>query len=386
MKYPKIYMSVDNCFASKRWTKPCDWLSVVNKCGVRHIESSADTECDMLYSDRAYLDEWTETVRQESKRSGIKIASVYTGHGTYTTLGLTHTDKRCRNRMLCKWLYSHIDNAAKLDAIAGFYCHAFDDTVLQNPDTYSVYQDILYSQIKRAAEYAAEKKVLLSLEQMYSPQQYPWRIKDARDLICKVSHGKTPLYITIDTGHQYGQQLFLKPSEEDIIRAVEEKIPLYVGPEKCHSVLVAAQNKKIKAKEAAEIILDICSNYSYMFSEKRDSDTWAWLRELGRYSPLIHLQQTDNTSSSHKDFSPQNNRSGCITGERLLRALYESYSSPVDPDMPTPADKIYLTLELFYSNVTNGYDIIDSLKTSAEYWRRFIPEDGMTLDELVKML
>lgn len=75
-----------------------------------------------------------------------------------------------------------------------------------------------------------------------------------------------------------------------------------------------------------------------------------------------------------------------ITGEKLLTSLYESYNTPNENGMPMPVEDIYLTLELFYPNTAKGYDIVNSLGISAEYWRRFIPEDGMTLDELVKRL
>lgn len=359
-------------------------MAVVMDCGLNQIECSADTECDMLYSDRGYLDEWSDSVARESAEKGINIASVYTGHGTYSTLGLTHTDRDCRERMLTQWLFPHIDNAAKLKAIAGFYCHAFDDSALQDPRLYAEYKDILYNQMGRIAVYCAERGVMPSLEQMYSPQQYPWRISDAKDLIKGISRRYAPMYITIDTGHQYGQQLFLKPTREEILDAVSEGGKLYVGPEKCARIFEDAKSGEISADQAADEILEINEAYPHMFAERSDSDTWKWLRELGRYSPLVHLQQTDNKASAHKGFSPADNAKGCVTGDKVLRSLYEGYCLPEEEGMPEPLDKIYLTLELFYSIVTSGNDIIKDLKASVEYWRQFVPEDGIPLDELVK--
>ena len=75
-----------------------------------------------------------------------------------------------------------------------------------------------------------------------------------------------------------------------------------------------------------------------------------------------------------------------MTGEKVLRSLYEGYCLPEEEGMPEPLDKIYLTLELFYSIVTSGNDIIKDLKASVGYWRQFVPEDGIPLDELVKNL
>ncbi len=386
MKYPKVYLSIDNCFASKRWTRPRDWMEVIRSCGVNCVESSADTECDMLYSDRDYLAQWRREVLAESERNGMRVVSTYTGHGTYATLGLTHTDPRCRDRMLRRWLLPHIDNAAALGCMAGFYCHAFDETVVQSPTLYEEYRELLRDSLKETAVYAAERGVLPVLEQMYSPQQYPWRIEDARRLMREVSDGGTPLYLTIDTGHQYGQRRFEAPTGEAIFEAIAEKRPLYVGSERSRAILEEAQAGRIGAAEAAEAILTLNREDSRLFADREDGDTWAWLRELGRYSPLIHLQQTDNTSSSHRDFSPQSNRTGCITGEKLLLALRESYERPDDPSMPPPVDELYLTLELFYSNAATGHEIRKSLQTSVGYWRRFVPQDGLTLDRLTEGL
>lgn len=386
MNYPKIHLSVDNCFASKRWTRPENWMDIIRKYGIKYVECSADTECDMLYSDRGYLDEWGDNVRREGERNGVGTASVYTGHGTYSTLGLTHTDKRCRDRMLHSWLYRHIDNAARLGAIAGFYCHAFDDTVVSNAEKYSEYLDILCSQLKKAALYAKEKNVLLSLEQMYSPQQYPWRIRDALDLLRRVNESGAPMYLTVDTGHQFGQQHFLKPNSDGVIAAIREKKQLYVGSKEANDILVAAQNGEMDELKAVSDIMALCVAHDYLFSSPEDSDTWSWLRALGKFSPIIHLQQTDNTASSHKDFSPENNQRGIISGEKLLKALYDSYNTPDGDGMPERVTDIYLTLELFYPNTARSYDIENSLRISADYWRSFIPKDGMLLDELVGRL
>ena len=33
--YPKIYLAIDNCFASKRWTTPNQWAKVISDLGVK---------------------------------------------------------------------------------------------------------------------------------------------------------------------------------------------------------------------------------------------------------------------------------------------------------------------------------------------------------------
>ena len=48
--YPRIYLAIDNCFASKRWSTPADWMKVISDAGIYYVEASADNECDPLYS------------------------------------------------------------------------------------------------------------------------------------------------------------------------------------------------------------------------------------------------------------------------------------------------------------------------------------------------
>ena len=51
--------------------------------------------------------------------------------------------------------------------------------------------------------------------------------------------------------------------------------------------------------------------------------------------------------------------------------------------MPQPVDEICLTLEVFAGTADLPCDIINKITDSVNYWREFIPRDGMTLDELV---
>ena len=46
---PKLSLAIDNRFASKRWTRPADWMQLIKDLGITLVEASADTECDPLY-------------------------------------------------------------------------------------------------------------------------------------------------------------------------------------------------------------------------------------------------------------------------------------------------------------------------------------------------
>ena len=39
VNYPEIYLAIDNCFASKRWTSPSEWMSLIKDSGINYIEA-----------------------------------------------------------------------------------------------------------------------------------------------------------------------------------------------------------------------------------------------------------------------------------------------------------------------------------------------------------
>ena len=91
--YPRIYLAIDNCVFYKRWTRPDEWAEKIFHLGLRYIEASADTELDPLYMGKYYLRDWVESVRDAEQKYGVKGCNLYSGQGTYTTLGLALMDE-----------------------------------------------------------------------------------------------------------------------------------------------------------------------------------------------------------------------------------------------------------------------------------------------------
>lgn len=371
--YPRIHLAVDNCFASKRWTAPEAWMQIIHDAGARLVEASADTECDPLYTPPDVLDEWVERVQATAQRLNMRVANLYSGHGTYTTLGLAHPDRRVADHIQHNWLEPMISRTQPLRAGLGFYCHAFPQPVLQNRQHYVEARAALYRRLTELAQYARDAGYgQISVEQMYTPHQIPWTIEGTKALLRHVvRYGEAELYTTLDTGHQVGQRRYLRPTRDQLEAYFNsvEKPDLWLGYFEGETVT------------AAQEYID---QHAYLFADPRDCDLYAWLEALGAYSPIIHLQQTDGTSSAHRPFTESYNRSGIVDPARVLASLRVAYEREPEPGLPARCEDIVLTLEIFSGTAERPNDILRNIRESVAYWRAFIPADGIPLDQLVR--
>lgn len=394
MNYPLISLAIDNCFASKRWTKPAEWMEVVKGLGINCIEASADNECDPLYMGCEYLENWAHEVMACSENYGVRVVNLYSGHGTYATLGLAHTDTSVRDRFLNHWLKPMVDTAGKLGAGLGFFCHAFSDFVLQDKEKYAEYEEQLFNTLSDLARYSKDLGYgPVGVEQMYTPHQIPWTIKGAEKLLTEVyKRSGSPFYLTIDVGHQSGQRKFKRPGYGEIkemlrcCRYGENIDSIWLGPKKAIEIFeeTVSLPEYMEDKQISRIESEMDKN-PYMFAKYEDGDPYIWLERLGCYSPIIHLQQTTGKGSSHLPFTKEHNDKGIIFPERILRTLEASYQRDESVGMPPRCRHIYLTLEMFTETAEINRYAIEKLKETAAFWRNFIPEDGTPLNQLINI-
>jgi sugar phosphate isomerase/epimerase len=373
-------------------------MNILKTFGVRYVEASADNECDPLYMSHEYMESWVRDVRSESEKTGVRVANLYSGHGTYTTLGLTHHDKSVRDRIQREWIEPMAKIAANIGAGIGFYCHAFSDSTLQNPAVYRETEEDLYYRLAQIAVHCRELGISASgVEQMYTPHQIPWTIEGSKRLLKEVYRmSASPFYVTLDTGHQSIQHKFRKPDAYAIDAMAKlclegrcDPDSCWLGPQTAHDLFVdMIRTSGEKRAGIREKILEETNRYPYLFADETDGDTYRWLVELGCYSPIVHLQQTSGASSSHHPFSEEFNRQGTIFGEPVLRALEKAYRVPdgSNEGMPPKCEEIYLTLEIFSGTNEMNTAILKKIQESILYWRQFIPEDGMKLSQALKIL
>ena len=384
--YPKIYLAIDNCFASKRWTAPADWARVIKDLGVNYIEASADTELDPLYMGKEYLNDWKKRVRIAQEHRGVKVANLFSGHGTYSTLGLAHTEATVRKNMLENWFKPLIETAADLGAGVGFYAHAFPVEGLQSQKRYDEYYKMLMDSLLELNEFAKQVGCkYLALEQMYTPHQVPWTISGTAHMMKQLSDGAGyPFFFTEDVGHHLAT--YVKPTAEQVQASVCQQKEIWLGNDTAYAIFDRALEKGAISDAECAQIMEAMAETPYMFAEKKDGDCYCWLEELGCYSPIVHLQQTDGTASAHKPFTEACNAWGKITPKKVLQAIKKSYDAPVSEELPNRCDEIYLTLELFSGTAQTVRSILRNYAETVRYWRQFIPEDGIALDELLAKL
>ena len=393
MQYPKVYLVMDNCFAIKRWVRPSEWMPVIKDLGASFVEASTDNEIDPLFSPPAYRDNWLAEARAEQKRLGMTIANFYTGYQTYRTAGMAHPDEHVRQHIEKEWFGRLVPLAAELGAGIGFSFHAIPHNALQTAASFEAAESQLADTYAELAALAWERgSVQLSCEQMYSPHQTPWKIEQTKKFLSLVgSRGGAPFYTTIDVGHMVGQRRFQRPSAEAILQAIgaarrgEAVRGIWLGPDQCWTILQSTAARTEEEDLLGEINA-LMDTHAYLFAEPRDGDIYAWLEELGAWSPIIHLQQTDGVTSSHAPFTSANNHKGVVHGPKVLRALLRSWERGEQPGMPPRVPAFFLTFELFVANTAYLHDSLTQLRESVDYWRRFVPEDGRNLKELVDAL
>ena len=375
---PRIHLAIDNCFAFKRFTRPDDWAQVIASFGLSYVEASADTELDPLYTGAPYLRDWVLRVREAEARHGVRVCNLYSGHGTYTTLGLTHTDPRVRERMIAEWFLPMLRTAGELGCGMGFFAHAFPHPSLQDRALYDQQVALLTRSLVQLNRHAGELGCgPLGIEQMYSPHQYPWRIGDTEDLLRQVTRlGGRDFWFTEDVGHHLSK--FMRPTRDALASAGSRGV--WLGTDRAFALADA------KGPAAWDEICGEMDGNPQLFSTARDGDCYAWLEALGGYCPIVHLQQTDGRTSAHLPFTDEHNRRGRITGEGVLRALQRGYQRSEQPGMPRRCEDVFLTLEIFSGTASIMHDVLADCRSSVEYWRRFVPRDGLELAELTERL
>ena len=318
-----LRLGLDGAFATRRWENPDNIMRITRQVGFDVHEFCADSIDPFFMGDKEFQMNLAAEIKDAAARHGVFICDLYTGMATHRFHGLSHSHPAPRRRAF-QWWCEAMDLALAMgtDRLGG-HVDAVPVEVWEQPDEYQKAIARIYAQIRELAVIAKDKGMkALYLEQMYTPSEVPWTLPQTAEYLhaVNVENDGVPVYITVDVGHQAGQQYGMS------------------GP---------------------------------------DLDYLEWTRQFGAVSEVIHLQQTVPESSSHWPFTPEYNEIGKVEIEPFLAALEEShrrYSSNPLSEVMAPVDCNYLVLEVIPSSTKSETRLIEELTISAQYLHQFIPE------------
>jgi len=118
-----------------------------------------------------------------------------------------------------------------------------------------------------------------------------------------------------------------------------------------------------RLNEGAGIPFKVCLDVGHA-PHPNDRDPYRGVRELGKASPIIHIQQTEKDQSRHWPFTEEYNQLGIIHGEPLIQAIEAS-----------GAEEAELIFELSHREAwATEFRIIQDHVESVKYWRQFVKE------------
>jgi D-erythrulose 1-phosphate 3-epimerase len=297
----KLELGINNYFAVKRWPEPEEWLAIVRKdLGL----GLAQFDLDLLdpHTIEPVRSLQTRRIREAAARQGVRIQSLLTGGVGYHMSLLLHPDQGMRASGL-DWF----QNAAVMAGTLGAECVGGPLGALSMRDYGNVARrDYLLACLRDSLHAIGEvgkREGLSYLIWEANPvrREWPATIAEAQAMDAYVNDGAPlPVQFLVDLGHA------------------------------CNF-------------EAAG----------------EDRDPYAWIRRFGKRCPIIHLQQTDGKGDRHWPFTPEFNRQGIITAEKVLEAIAKA-----------GIEKAHLVLEIIPAFEAREDQVLDDLKSSVEYWQK----------------
>ena len=111
-----------------------------------------------------------------------------------------------------------------------------------------------------------------------------------------------------------------------------------------------------------------------------DLDYRAWLRHFAPVAEIVHLQQTTPDASNHWPFTESSNQKGHVKIEEALEAIRQGHQDwPKNPlsRIMSPVSQTWLIAEIIPGSTKREDDLLNELKESCAYLRRFVPSGGL---------
>lgn len=291
-------LGINTCFAVKRWPAPREWTAVVrDELGLDLVQHSLDLVD--IETDDWDLRRQASDLQHACDQSGLDLHSTFTGLAAYSANLLLHPHPLRRDRAL-SWFRRVIDFTAAAGAQStGGHVGAYSVADWRDQGRRDeLWRGLLASLGALAAHAHAEGLSSLMVENLAAARE-PSTISGLRSLLTPGDDVHVPVVACLDVGHQ----------------------------------CVAG-------------------------STGDESDPYAWLKQLGKFAPVVQLQQSDAVADHHWPFTLEANRNGRIEAGRVLHAIEASGAS-----------EVALILEVIPPFEADDDQVIGDLRTSVKYWR-----------------
>lgn len=297
----KLKLGINTGFALNRYIEPEEWGRIVGDVlGLKSVQLTASLLNP--FWDKDYLARQIRRIREASKKYGFTIDSIFTD--AYTRVNHLSNPDRSARAMWIDWFKRLFDMGAQLGARSGgshFGIQTF--ATYRDADMHRFIED---ENIKGWQELSKHGKNIgfdcLIFEPMSIPREYANTVGETKRLMDRVNEDcGVPMRICLDVGHAP------HPDERDC---------------------------------------------------------YPWIKALGKYSPVIHLQQTEINSSNHWAFTSEHNAQGYIKAEKVISCLKES-----------GCEETLLILEIAHRehwDIDNM--VIPDHIESVKYWRKFVED------------
>lgn len=259
-------LGVDNCFALKRWPEAVDWVEIINKQLQLDIVEFDSDFLDPLFVSEDIAIRVAEYIKKIVKQKKIFLHNYFTGEMTHKVNLISHPNIEIKRNGI-RWVEKAIKIATVLGAKGiGGHFDTFPSSALIDNKQYKYCMDSLINNLIYFSELAYnEGHKILMLEQMYSPYEVPYTIKQTYEILDRVN-SKSKIFISpvIDVGHM------------------------------------------------------CCQNYVH---SPEDTNPYFWLKEFASIIEVVHLHQTMDYESCHWPFTKEYNKKGFIEPEKVLGAL-----------------------------------------------------------------
>ncbi len=299
----KVHLGMNLLYAAKRWIEPDVWgQQIGERWDLRYAQFCFD-----LLDPRSTLDlrqKMCAEIMEATKKYKFQVHSCLTGSGTFFYPLLMHPYAEGREDAI-EWCRLAAETSEMMGAIAvGGPLGAATSVDYQDNERFDFLMGELAAGMRAFADYGSQHtQEYVIFEPSNLEREGLIRLDQAEKLFEEFNHNTPiPVYFMLDVGHQCSPDV-----------------------------------------------------------SGQDSNPYAWLEKFGKYSPIIHIQQTDGKADRHWPFTKEYNKQGIIRFDKVLESLEKS-----------GLEEVWIFPEFFYGTDADEEKVLADIDESIAYLKKLI--------------